>query len=1179
MTSETNLKQNHSLYNGRPTIGVLIGSMSSTYQEGIMRGATAAAKEYDYNVIGFSGGPINSPDPLAQSRETLFDLVNTDLIDGIIIPLSSHTRYLTDQETDAFIHQFSSIPIINIGSQIEGHTNLVTDYRHGLEQLIHHYVVDHNYKKIALLRGPDHHASSTIRQKIYKEILEKHNLPYDESLVIYGDLRRNSAKKAVNELLDTRKQTCDAIIAVNDNQALGIIETLKERGISVPNDIAVCGSLGVPEGMFSEPQLTTIKEPLFELGFQAIVAMSEEMNQCSEKNLISIPTELLIRESCGCEKTIVKNNFAYDIANHSSIVDETAIDEILFSETESLCKRIIEKNRSTISSNEVGDLLILYKKAISLGQQTAFFEKLSIQLELALKSPEIIPWLEVTSAMHYSAVEFAKIKGDNELFTFIHTIESYKENISNKAVIYQGFETDFYINFFREIVNNLNSSFDLNAVGTYAFRLLDLTELYINVYEPDTSLLKATNIMAVRDNTRITVSESHRTFDANNILPSSIAKYEDRYTLIIFPLSFRKKPLGFLMVNLSERKGSAYENMQAIISTALKNELQIQELKDAEERFSDIAHSTSDWLWETDTDNQFTYSSASVKEVVGFTSDEILGHSIQENTLADSNTYLESMKLKQPFSNIESWMYDKNRRLVCLLISATPIFKDEQFVGYRGVFKDVTDQKLQEEKIKNLAFYDNLTGLPNRTFFKDTLKETIDQASKHSRSFALMFIDLDRFKYINDSLGHAAGDQLLEKITARLKEAIRPSDTLARLGGDEFTIILPDIYNENEVIQMAKKIISITAPSLKILDQKIFVTLSIGIAMFPSDGIDSSTLLKNADTAMYRAKSKGRNRYIFYDYHLEKKNASRIRYESLLYNALETDFFYVEYQPKVCSKSLKACSYEALVRIYDPKLGHVPPNEFIPIAEELGLIGRIDEWVFREVCRQHNVWTSQGFTDVKIAVNISAIQLKNLSVVQRYLSIVNEIAIEPSHIQLEITENALIDNEEVALKILTAFKEIGFTIALDDFGTGYSSLSSISKYPIDTVKIDRSFIKNLSKSATNRTLVTAIVQMAKTLNLSVVAEGVENRYQYDLVTEIGCDDIQGYYFSKPVQSDLITKYLQSNHKFNVNSSKPIRATFYLTKKSIKTLIRIVAKYITPMKTKFLTAIIKVSAFD
>jgi len=1117
------------LQNGRQTIALLAGSMSSEYQEEIMRGAAYVASEKDYNLIVFCGGAINSEDPLTLARGKVFDLVNMDFIAGIISPFSSHMRFLNSHASQAFIDRFSSVPIINIGSQIDGHTNILTDYETGFSELFEHLYRDHGYRNILLVRGPEHHASSDKRTALYKKLLAKYELPFEPEMVIYSDLNRIRTKLNVGRFFDQSKKNnkkFDVIIALNDNQALGVIDACQERDICVPDEIAVVGSMNSLEGVFSTPPLTSIKEPLFELGRVAAMELIAQIEGCDPLPNIEISTSLIIRKSCGCESST--HSGRYGLTDKSTLHKLTIDEDPIFQDTEICFNKIVEQYKGGIIKESANLLLTAYHDAIYLNSFDGFLNFLKKSLDQSLKSEDILVWLALTARLEISSLRYLNNQPEcDQLIVFLRQLIEIKNNVEQIAIKYQIFENQYYLNYFRGIVNGLNNSFDLISIQRYIVDVLQISELYISLFDGDNeSILTAKNMVAVRNSQLITVK--NKKFLAKNILPNGVKTYQDRYTLMVFPLSFRKKHLGFMTINLSDRKGDAFENLRAIISSALKNEILIQDLQRAEKRFSDIAHSTSNWLWETNIAHEFTYCSESSLEIIGYSPEALLGRKINAFNLDQEDSCITRMCDHEDLTEYECWYKHHNGNVICLLISAKAIFINDSFIGYCGIFEDITEQRLQKDKINNLAYSDILTGLPNRTLFQEQLAETIASSALHQKKFALMFIDLDHFKHINDSMGHAIGDQLLVKIAKRLSFSIRSHDMLARLGGDEFVIILPEIANDAGVIEVAERIFSHIKEPLILNDKMVYIGLSLGISLYPQDGIESEVLLKKGDNAMYQAKSQGRNNYVFYDKLLDQKYALRHRNEEILREALITKSFILNYQPQVSAETGNIIGFEALVRIETRDKDIILPNHFISLAEELGLIDQIDTWVFEKACAQHKAWQEMGFVNIRLSINLSALQLQNMSVLETYIRIIKSYNINPTEIQIEITENALIKNEQVVLNILQGFKHYGVRIALDDFGTGYSSLNCINLYPIDTIKIDRSFVKDAADNPKNKALIEGIILIASHLNLNIIAEGVETKAQYELMKSLGCHEIQGYFFYTPCSAENTQILLENN---------------------------------------------------
>ncbi|MCW9047098.1 MAG: EAL domain-containing protein [Gammaproteobacteria bacterium] len=424
-----------------------------------------------------------------------------------------------------------------------------------------------------------------------------------------------------------------------------------------------------------------------------------------------------------------------------------------------------------------------------------------------------------------------------------------------------------------------------------------------------------------------------------------------------------------------------------------------------------------------------------------------------------------------------------------------------------------------ERKIRHLAYHDVLTGLPNRMLFMDRIDQAISRAQRENGKFAILYIDIDHFKVINDSMGHAAGDQLLNIVSQRLTETLRKTDTIARLGGDEFTIIIEDLDEAESVVLVAKNILATLDKPVEIFEKEVHIGGSIGIALYPQDGETFGTLLKNSDTAMYKAKELGRQTFQFYEHEMSLKAMRRLDLENQIRIALKNEEFLVYYQPKVNLLSGQCQGMEALVRWQHPEKGIITPDEFIPIAEETGLIVQLDEWVMHTACQQFKTWEAAGYPVNNLSVNISARHFKEGSLLQHCKKLIEDMQILPRYIEIELTESALVDNYNSAKEILHEIHEMGIRIALDDFGTGYASMSYLKEFPFDTVKLDRSFVQGVAEDVEDSAIVIAMIQLAKALNLNMIAEGVETELQKQFLTDHGCVFGQGYLWSKPLAAN------------------------------------------------------------
>lgn len=431
------------------------------------------------------------------------------------------------------------------------------------------------------------------------------------------------------------------------------------------------------------------------------------------------------------------------------------------------------------------------------------------------------------------------------------------------------------------------------------------------------------------------------------------------------------------------------------------------------------------------------------------------------------------------------------------------------------VVRDITERKLAQERLVYLANYDDLTGLPNRTLFRDRLRRSITRAKREDRLAAVVLFDLDHFKKINDTLGHHAGDQLLRIASARLKDTLRESDTVARLGGDEFVVILESVRHVDEVTGIVTKLLQAMEKPFVLDDQEAFVAASAGIAIYPFDDSDIDNLVKNADTAMFRSKELGGNTYQYFQADMNAKAVLRLRLDSALRHALERNEFELHYQPRIDLRGGAIRGMEALLRWQSPQLGSVPPAQFIPLLEETGLIMPVGDWVLKTACEQAHRWRLAGY-DLVVSVNLSVRQFRQRNLVNQFRAILHAAGFDPTRLELEITEGLLVENVDAAVTTLGELHADGVRISIDDFGTGYSSLSYLRRLPIDTIKIDRSFVTDITDDPDDAAITAAIVALARSLRMNVTAEGVETKLQLDYLKSLDCDEAQGFYFSKPL---------------------------------------------------------------
>ena len=539
----------------------------------------------------------------------------------------------------------------------------------------------------------------------------------------------------------------------------------------------------------------------------------------------------------------------------------------------------------------------------------------------------------------------------------------------------------------------------------------------------------------------------------------------------------------------------------------------------------------------TDADGNITFLNLVAEQMTSWSRQEAAGRPMAEVfRILDSNT-------REPTPNPMEKSVEQNRMVDlpanCILVrrdgseipiedSVAPIHDREgSATGAVIVFRDVSVARAMALEMTHSAQHDFLTGMPNRMLLNDRVNQAIAWAQRNSKKVAVLFLDLDGFKHINDSLGHPTGDKLLQSVAKRLVDCVRGSDTVSRQGGDEFVVLLSEVGLSEDAAITARRMLQTVAEAHSIDQHDLHVTTSIGVSVFPDDGSDAETLIKNADTAMYQAKENGRQSYQFFKPAMNVRAVERQSIEESLRRALEREEFLVHYQPKVKLSTGQISGAEALIRWKHPVRGLVPPGDFIPIAEDCGLIVPIGNWVLREACKQARAWANQGLPVITMAVNISAMEFRDEDFLDGIFRALRETGLEPKLLELELTESVLMKRAESTQSILKILRASGVQLAVDDFGTGYSSLSYLRKFPIDALKIDQSFIRQITTAPDETTIVTAVISMGRSLKLRVVAEGVETLEELAFLQARHCDEAQGYYFSRPVLPEQFARLLES----------------------------------------------------
>ena len=576
------------------------------------------------------------------------------------------------------------------------------------------------------------------------------------------------------------------------------------------------------------------------------------------------------------------------------------------------------------------------------------------------------------------------------------------------------------------------------------------------------------------------------------------------------------------------------------LTRALRNAIERKAVEDAlyveKERAVVTLNSIGDAVLCTDISGNITYLNLVAETMTGWGRQEATGHPLAEVfRIIDGST---RMPARDPMEMAVELNRTVGLTVNCVLIrrdgfesaiedSAAPIHdRAGRVIGAVIVFHDVSAARAMSLQMTYSAQHDLVTDLPNRLLLNDRISQSIALARRRNRPIAVIFLDLDRFKYVNDSLGHAIGDKLLQSVSKRLLAGVRGSDTVSRQGGDEFVILLSEITYPEDAATSARKILRSLGAPHSVGGQDLHIDGSIGISVYPEDGGNAETLIKNADTAMYHAKEKGRNNFQFFKADMNRKAVERQSLEGSLRRALEREEFLLHYQPKVNLDTGEITGVEALIRWQQPARGLLPPSQFVPIAEDCGLIVQIGRWVMREACRQARAWQDAGLPALSIAVNVSAMEFRDSGFVEHVRTILSDTGLEARYLELELTEGVLMEDAESAASVLRELKKMGVQLAVDDFGTGYSSLSYLRQFPIDVLKIDRSFVQQISADPEDSTIVSAIINMGKSLKHLVVAEGIETQQQRAYLQTQHCAEGQGYLFSRPMAAAQFAQLLQ-----------------------------------------------------
>ena len=534
----------------------------------------------------------------------------------------------------------------------------------------------------------------------------------------------------------------------------------------------------------------------------------------------------------------------------------------------------------------------------------------------------------------------------------------------------------------------------------------------------------------------------------------------------------------------------------------------------------------------TDADMHFLQVNPALQRMTGYSEDELIGRTphMFKSGRTDSSKYREMWNTlaREGYWQGELWDRKKNGELFAIMLSITEIKTDAgEVTHYLGIMNEITEQKRYLQQIYDLAYFDTLTQMPNRALFDDRCEQAVKKAKREQRKLAILFIDIDRFTSINNTFGHKVGDELIQKVATRLKNNLREVDTISHFSGDKFVVLLENLNESRDASPVAEKLLRVFSQPFYLQSQEIFITAGIGISVFPDDGTTNQVLMQNAESAVHKAKEAGKSRYQFYSKEINAQSFEKLLLENNLRGAITNNELFLMYQPQINTQNKQVSGMEVLVRWKHTELGLVSPGQFIPLAEETGLILPVGEWIIREACKQYMKWSEQGLPQKILAINLSAVQFTQHNLAEMVQAILDETGFPPGKLEFEITETAIMDDVESSLQILDRLRSLGISISIDDFGTGYSSLSYLRKLSIRNLKIDQSFIAEVEHKPEDATIVSAILSLAKGLGLEVIAEGVETAEQLKFLEEKKCDYVQGYYFSPPLNVENMEQALRS----------------------------------------------------
>jgi diguanylate cyclase (GGDEF)-like protein/PAS domain S-box-containing protein len=1127
------------------TIGLITPFIGGVFSSQIIGGVYRRLRQHDAQLIVVQ----ESPQTVHQLR------LAHDLVDGwLVVSRTAGAEQIAAE----------GAPVVTISSIVPGLPAVLPDNQGAMRASVEHLIV-HGHRRIVFI-GPMKNPDVAQRFAGYQEALAAHDIPFDERLVvnIENEMERPAAG-AIRALL-ADGQVFSAVVGSTDFNALGALAALEAADLRVPEDVAVVGFDDIEPAQTASPPLTTIRQSFEMLAMMAVDRLLAQIADPSRPaDTAYTPTALMIRRSCGCDqdraappvdsdeilgapdwRTALAHQLVQIVA-YPFIPNPTVAPAQLWPGLTTLIAAIEQVAEGGELPSEAA-IRLAWSEAIALSPQLDPLNAAANLLELVAtrlnsgdpsetpaRLPRALQRIRAELMRALVAHEKAHVKeADKLLYTHSGVGACMLGEFGSSA---PGLAW----------LSNLPAQWGCLGLWDDPAQTAELVLASLYVHDGETK-----TAVGARLAPSAFPPLAHEALDRSG--------HAERPVITLVQLRSEKRDWGMLAIATSLNSSAPWTSEpfvmwarmlvsaleremllkslaaqeQGLLQTYRREQLLVDTLRASEERYALAAAATNDGLWDWSIKTGEIYFSPRWKALLGYSETEIgtstsdwfgrvhpddlprLQQAIRQHHAAQSSHF-----------QVEQRMRHREGEYRWMLCRGTTVY-DESGIPQRlaGSISDISQRKQFEEQLRHGALHDALTGLPNRTLLLDRLDQAIQRTRRSpGEQFALLFLDLDRFKTINDSLGHLIGDRLLIGVAQRLQALVRPRDTVVRLGGDEFVILLDTITDHDDVSLTVQRIEEALREPFTLSGHEVFVSASIGVSVGSQRYGQPEELLRDADTAMYQAKARGRGRHEVFSEPLHTEALARLQLETDLRRALERQEFILHYQPIASLKQGQIIGAEALVRWRHPARGMVPPQEFIPLAEETGLIEPLGRWVLREACVQASAWHRLGYDHLVIAVNVSLRELRSPEFVDVVAAVLRETGLRPSCLIVEMTESAYMEDAAMTTRVIERLRAQGVRVAFDDFGTGYSSLSYLRRFQVNQIKIDRSFIRDVTRDANDAAITDAMIAMAHRLNITVTAEGVETQEQLDLLRERECDTAQGYLISRPVPSDAFLALL------------------------------------------------------